>query len=304
MLTILITSTLDQTSDLMMSYFKSDVIRVDLDKMHQCKASCRNDKWHFNGIDVTLSSISAIYWRKPSIPISGADRNADEQLQNFEYRQRLYLLRSLSRSALRNNIWHLVDPLNEYHVPKPFQLQIAKSYFNVPDWGVFTGGIEPVIEPVVSKALSPDPVQDDRHLVTTRLDDLTKLHPDYTWFLQSEVDAIHDCTVIYCCGRLWGFSLNRPLNQEWVDWRLINENHQPGQWTLFEIPSEISDKIKGFMKETQLNYARLDFLIGKDNQWWFLEANPNGQFAWLDGDNKYGVLEHIARCAESSISYE
>ena len=43
------------------------------------------------------------------------------------------------------------------------------------------------------------------------------------------------------------------------------------------------------MNEFELNYGRLDFIEEQDN-FYFLEVNPNGQFGWLDfikNDNKF-----------------
>ena len=47
------------------------------------------------------------------------------------------------------------------------------------------------------------------------------------------------------------------------------------------------------MAETGYRFGRFDF-IRKDGELWFLELNPNGQWAWLDRDCKNGLITAIA----------
>jgi len=47
------------------------------------------------------------------------------------------------------------------------------------------------------------------------------------------------------------------------------------------------------MRETGHTFGRLDFLRDKEGLW-FLELNPNGQFAWLDPVGTQGVLKAVA----------
>ena len=51
--------------------------------------------------------------------------------------------------------------------------------------------------------------------------------------------------------------------------------------------------IKGFMDETGYRFGRFDF-IRKDGELWFLELNPNGQWAWLDEKNEHGLVSMVA----------
>ena len=47
------------------------------------------------------------------------------------------------------------------------------------------------------------------------------------------------------------------------------------------------------MEETGYRFGRFDF-IRKDGELWFLELNPNGQWAWLDQDNANGLVTMVA----------
>lgn len=52
------------------------------------------------------------------------------------------------------------------------------------------------------------------------------------------------------------------------------------------------------MDETGYRFGRFDF-IRKDGELWFLELNPNGQWAWLDEKNEHGLVSMVADAIKS-----
>lgn len=47
-------------------------------------------------------------------------------------------------------------------------------------------------------------------------------------------------------------------------------------------PSDVEDSICQLVQSYQLRFAAIDFCVAEDGNWYFLEINPNGQWAWLD----------------------
>jgi D-alanine-D-alanine ligase-like ATP-grasp enzyme len=41
-------------------------------------------------------------------------------------------------------------------------------------------------------------------------------------------------------------------------------------------------------------FAALDFIVTPEDQWTFLEANPNGQWAWIEDATGQPIAEAIA----------
>jgi hypothetical protein len=294
--TLILTSSRDATAAMLSPYFAGIITRLDLDGLPAGDFLLHADGFRLNGKEFPLADFTAVYWRKPADPIFGVEHV--DQLQEFEYLQRLYAVRAISRMAIRNHAWHLIDPLHELHYPKPLQLTVARDFFAIPTWGVFTGVARPDWRPVVTKAMSPSPVKNGRYLATRRIADPSFLSPAYTWFLQQEVVADYDATVVYCCGATWAFHLAR--SEANVDWRLVPDNHCAASWQRIALAPELSSNISAYMRVLGMHYARFDFLVDRDGVWWFLESNFNGQFAWLDPDNSHGLLAHVAACAEQS----
>ena len=59
-------------------------------------------------------------------------------------------------------------------------------------------------------------------------------------------------------------------------------------------PSEISNKLLKFMEVTHLNYCAFDLIEDYDNKFFFLEANPNGQWLWIEQKTNLMISNAIA----------
>lgn len=63
----------------------------------------------------------------------------------------------------------------------------------------------------------------------------------------------------------------------------IRRNNMNGvKYRPLSVPTDIKDKTLALMSSYSLRFAAIDYCISTDNTWYFLEVNPNGQWAWLD----------------------
>ncbi len=64
------------------------------------------------------------------------------------------------------------------------------------------------------------------------------------------------------------------------DWRRYDPDkvrHEP-----WELPPEINDKILAFMDQAHLTFAAIDLILTPEGEFVWLEANPNGQWQWIE----------------------
>jgi hypothetical protein len=54
------------------------------------------------------------------------------------------------------------------------------------------------------------------------------------------------------------------------------------EYSKIVVPPMIRKKILDLMKSYNLRFSAIDMVIDKFGKWYFLEINPNGQWAWLD----------------------
>jgi glutathione synthase/RimK-type ligase-like ATP-grasp enzyme len=77
-----------------------------------------------------------------------------------------------------------------------------------------------------------------------------------------------------------------------VDWRTPAIQNLPHHEV--ETPANVASFVKDLMSFFHLHFAALDFVESMDGNWWFLEVNPNGQWAWLEQLAGVGISKAIA----------
>jgi glutathione synthase/RimK-type ligase-like ATP-grasp enzyme len=53
-------------------------------------------------------------------------------------------------------------------------------------------------------------------------------------------------------------------------------------YSKINLPETVKKGIGKFMMKYSLRFAAIDMVVSKNGDWYFLEINPNGQWAWLD----------------------
>ncbi len=78
-----------------------------------------------------------------------------------------------------------------------------------------------------------------------------------------------------------------------IDFRNYNRE-KPNRNVPFELPLGIKNKIKSFLKQKQMNQGSIDFIVTPENEFVFLEINPQGQLDWVSKNCNYYIEKHIA----------
>ena len=75
-----------------------------------------------------------------------------------------------------------------------------------------------------------------------------------------------------------------------------NAWHEPDaqRWRHITLSPDTEDGIRRFMGDCALNFGRLDF-AKTDGELFFLEVNPNGQWAWLDSHDRVGPISAMLK---------
>lgn len=284
MKTLIITDSYDATTDVLINYIGNlNIFRLNYDMYKETKISIYNDgiKLSVNNKEITDKEVSKVLWRKPFNMDLEIDRYIDAELK--------YIYREIYNYFSTQNKTILVAPNIEKYIGKIVQMTIAKKYFIVPNWSVelnnnLSNGI------CVAKSLSTEMTSNNKIIYTTKI---TKEHLDikYPWFLQDLIDSELDITVVYIDGKSFVYELTR--KKDIIDWRKeINKEKQ--QWKIHQISTEFKNAIIDYMNHLSLKFGRLDFLF-KSGIYYFLEVNPNGQWAWLDIENKNGLMAEMVR---------
>lgn len=108
---------------------------------------------------------------------------------------------------------------------------------------------------------------------------------------QQWVDKIFDARVTVVGASCFGVAIHATNEQARVDWRA---DYDALTYSVIDVPHEVRAGIKNYLHRLGLLFAAFDFSVTQDGTWWFLEANPNGLWAWLQEQTGLPIAAEIA----------
>lgn len=304
---LLVSSVGDATSDLICERIGDSVLRLNWERWGDYRVVI--DERSFEVSDsfdrvVTEETLENIIWRKPVPDISIDSGEAWYAFQEFKYAIECIVDRVRRDAPVRLPI----DPRRNAAASKFRQLEVASRYLKVPAWrwtsapsrGDWSG------RTWVVKSLTGEPIPGTgtpaKIIFTTRVDPHS-LRDGFPWFLQEEVVADRDLTIVFVDGAAFGFELDR-RDFSGLDWRRhIGDPTVQQTWRRVVLPTSLVGSITLLMAELQLRFGRVDLLVGANEgleQASFLEVNPNGQWAWLDLEQDNGLFDAVVQFLTAS----
>ena len=285
------------------------------------------------GVDLTLvQSDSAFRWSLNGEPISHHDliwnrmklwygsrfyfndtvegETSEEQLRRNLVRQQEWLatiqaLKTAHEDAVVNS------PVGTARMNKPSQQWAASQLgFRTPRSLITTSKAElerlfTSCESVIIKsqnastALSQGELAEMEPIMTMRLSkhELAMIDEDSLracpQLFQEEIAKDHELRIFATRTELAAFRIDSQVSEATtVDWRWGNI-YLPFVRT--DIDDATSQRIFRFLEKFELTYGSFDFIVDREGNLWFLECNPDGQWGFLETDERPVVSEMLAR---------
>ena len=277
----------------------NDVFRFNIDKP-------MNFAWDFHrngfrivdkvsGREITDRTFTSFYLRKPmyfdhiDIPKFGC-------VENWRREETTELFNDFFRECQSRGLTALVRSRNNKY-GKLRQLLVAEQHFRVAPWHFFHGELPEELkrDRWVVKSMTSTPIGQDKVFFVKEVDPCA-LDLSYPWFVQARINGEEEVTVVYIDGKTYAAHASRNSFGGEDSRKSLME--KPTAWPRCPLSQHDESTIKGFMNETGYKFGRFDF-IRKDGELWFLELNPNGQWAWLDEENEHGLVSLVADAIKS-----
>lgn len=286
----------DGTSDLLLPHLSSTAIfRFNINKPEDYI-------WDFSrlgfkiadirtGNSIDSNTITSFYLRKP-IYADAIDVPKEGCLENWCREEIEQLFKDFYRDCEDKRLTVVVHSRNNQY-GKLRQLHTAENYFKVSNWHIFHGFLPADLKRSrwVAKAMTGSQIGKGKIFFVKEVNPTT-LDLSFPWFLQEKIDGEDEVTVVYVNGQLFAYRYPRAEIENCDDVRKATIENA-SRWKPCELSASEQSAIHGFMAETGYRFGRFDF-IRKDGELWFLELNPNGQWAWLDERNENGLISSIA----------
>ncbi|MFJ7205656.1 ATP-grasp ribosomal peptide maturase [Streptomyces sp. NPDC098789] len=85
------------------------------------------------------------------------------------------------------------------------------------------------------------------------------------------------------------------IDSELLDWRT---DYSKLTYAVVEPPPGIPEAIRAYLDHFGLVFGAFDFAIDTVGQWWFLECNPSGQWAWMEPETGLPMVAAMADLLE------
>ena len=261
-----------------------------------------------HGVTLTPAMIDAVYFRQPIAPEPPEDLCAPDRA--FAKQEIGEQLRSL---------WRFIDHRKWINHPRNLwlasnkleQLSVANTIgFTTPDTLVtcsrqslttfFARHDHQVIGKAVKHGFSYH--DDTATLATTQrlgssyLDRFT----DYAvvpMIYQNEVPKIFDVRVTIVGDDVFATAIHSQVYRETeVDWRSMTACDITLHHQRIALPPAVTDSCRQMTRHFDLKYSAIDLVLGTDGVFYFLEMNPNGQWAWIEQETGYPIRDALIRC--------
>jgi glutathione synthase/RimK-type ligase-like ATP-grasp enzyme len=250
-----------------------------------------------DGRRIATSEITAVWWRRPRRPVI---RGRDEAVGRWAENQAFAALDSLLQSIEARWVNYPRD--NRVAEDKPANLRrAAASGFEVPDWCV-TNDPEVAHDfhrragDIVAKPVDAARVTDQRSVWTRRVESpewLDAIGPE-PYLLQRFIDKVEDVRVTVVGDEVFAVAIESQTDaRSAVDLRAGDLSALPHRQV--ELLAEVVDSTRSLARSLNLAFAAVDLVLDHDGRHWFVELNPNGQWAWLEAQAGAPIGEAIAR---------
>ncbi|MEU6825553.1 ATP-grasp ribosomal peptide maturase [Streptomyces atriruber] len=108
-------------------------------------------------------------------------------------------------------------------------------------------------------------------------------------FFQSCVDKVADIRLAAVGDEL--FATRIEIEGDHLDWR---EDYEQLTYTPVPVPTAVRTAVHGYLDAFELAFGAFDFALDADGRWWFLECNPNGQWAFVDEPTRRAITQALA----------
>lgn len=250
-----------------------------------------NQGWEidFGDRKLALRDVRAAYYRRPGTPeLTGAKDAATRDYLANEW------------SAVTRSLWNALEgrwlssPFAILRAEdKPRQLALATALgFDIPDTlisnnfeaaAAFVGTRDAIGKPLRHALIERG--EAGEVLFTSRLDPLKPQDREAVALApviyQREIRKAYDVRVTVIGDSVFSVAIHSQHHSETqVDWRSgtrLDLRHEP-----IELPDEIVEKCLSLTRALDLRYGAIDLIADVEGQHWFLEINPNGQWAWIE----------------------
>ena len=264
---------------------------MNFDQLPEYKISFSLKNWYVeNPIGKIISSevaTSVLWWKAFAASPDSYDKYLNEESKYF-FREIYSWFRD--HGTIKGNSIDFHNTYGKMRISKK-----ASRYFSVPDSLItyqLANESDVKKQNRIVKSLSSVLVAEGKALFTSDVSN-RELNPNFPWYIQEKIEAKSDLTFFVVGRKIFGFERSRE-NLKGLDWR--SDQSLDGsieEWFPYQISEKFEKNLLLLNDELEIEWGRYDFMLTTADEIKFLEFNANGQWVFLDFNEKYGLLDCV-----------
>lgn len=148
-----------------------------------------------------------------------------------------------------------------------------------------------IYKPLATPLYRLDGVSSTVEVRTVTADEVDDSVSGTAHLFQHCIDKIADVRVTVMGEQIFAVRIDSGL----LDWRT---DYGKLTYSVVKLPPGAEESIRAYLKHFGLVFGAFDFAIDKVGQWWFLECNPSGQWAWMEPETGLPMTSAMADLLE------
>lgn len=112
--------------------------------------------------------------------------------------------------------------------------------------------------------------------------------------IQKQILKRADIRTVYFNGEIFSMAIFSQNNPKTVTDFRNYDSLNPNRNTPFRLPQSLEQKLAALCKHLKINFCSIDLIQDENNEFYFLEINPVGQFGMVSGPCNYNIEKKIA----------
>jgi ATP-GRASP peptide maturase of grasp-with-spasm system len=296
-----------------------DVLRINSNEANVISFNLRNGDFSLrvNGTSIALSDIGAVWYRKGFNWFGGqfAEVSIDDHPRLTAYLNNTARKESNKLSEYVHYLIEQTVPVLgsafKYDLNKLITLNLARTVgFKTPECHVINerqsaaqlleGGHEYITKAMSDGVYLFDSEKERKgyfsYTESLEVDSLAS-YPDRISpsFLQSKIRKKYELRVFYLDGRFFSWAIiSQSSAQTSTDYRKYDAR-KPNRVVPYSLPENVEQKLLDLFRKIGLNTGSVDLMVDSEDDYYFLEINPVGQFGALSKSTNYQLELEIAK---------
>ncbi|QAR32694.1 hypothetical protein EP073_04505 [Geovibrio thiophilus] len=256
-----------------------------------------------NRSPISVSEITGAYIRQPRLPQVDVMDNEKE----FANREVGESLKSLWRN-ISDDIW-LNAPHNILRASnKPEQLKLAVDIgLNIPSTCIsanqeiirkfYKENASNIIAKAVKNGFLFNGVEAKiagTQMIDQKYIDTIENYAYIPMIFQEKIEKEFDIRITVVGNTVFSTAIySQDYHETSIDWRLADHFNIELRQEKIVLPPAIESKCQRLTQHFKLKYSAIDMIKARDGRYYFLELNPNGQWAWLEQAVKHPIRDAL-----------